>query len=72
MERKNVQQEKRAVEIPPLKEFLKQLRGERWMYIRTVVDVVRQPILILDKDLRILAANETSPSRNRLIHRIKK
>jgi two-component system CheB/CheR fusion protein len=29
-----------------------------WTYIRTVVDVVHEPILILDKDLRIMTANE--------------
>ena len=29
-----------------------------WTYIRTVVDVVREPMLILDKDLRVLAVNE--------------
>jgi nitrogen-specific signal transduction histidine kinase len=31
---------------------------ESWTYIKTVVDVVREPILILDKDLRVMAANE--------------
>jgi PAS domain-containing protein len=31
---------------------------ESWTYIKTVVDVVREPILILDKDLRVIAANE--------------
>jgi hypothetical protein len=30
-----------------------------WTYIKTVVDVVRQPVLILDKDLRVMAANES-------------
>jgi PAS domain-containing protein len=29
-----------------------------WTYIKSVVDVVREPILILDKDLRVMAANE--------------
>ena len=29
-----------------------------WTYIKTVVDVVREPVLILDKDLRVMAANE--------------
>lgn len=28
-----------------------------WTYIRTVVDTVREPFLILDKDLRVLSAN---------------
>ncbi|MEK7585237.1 MAG: PAS domain-containing protein [Patescibacteria group bacterium] len=31
---------------------------EGWTYIKTVVDVVREPVLILDKDLRVIAANE--------------
>jgi PAS domain-containing protein len=30
-----------------------------WTYIRTVVDTVREPFVILDKDLRVIAANET-------------
>jgi len=30
-----------------------------WTYIRTVVDVVREPILILNKDLSVMAANES-------------
>ena len=31
---------------------------ESWTYIKTVVDVVREPILILDKSFHVLAANE--------------
>ncbi len=30
---------------------------ESWTFIKTVVDVVREPVLILDKDLRIMTAN---------------
>jgi nitrogen-specific signal transduction histidine kinase len=30
-----------------------------WKYIKTVVDVVREPVLILDKDLRVMTANES-------------
>lgn len=30
-----------------------------WTYIRTVVDTVREPFLILDRDLRVLSANRT-------------
>jgi nitrogen-specific signal transduction histidine kinase len=33
--------------------------GESWRYIKTVIDVVREPMLILDKDLRVMAANES-------------
>lgn len=32
---------------------------ESWTYIKTVVDVLREPVLILDKDLKVLAANES-------------
>lgn len=31
---------------------------ESWVYIKTVVDALREPVLILNKDLNILAANE--------------
>jgi chemotaxis protein methyltransferase CheR len=30
-----------------------------WTYIRTVVDTLREPFLILDKDLRVLSGNRT-------------
>ena len=36
-----------------------QLWEVAWTYIRTVVDTVREPFLILNKDLRILSANKT-------------
>jgi PAS domain-containing protein len=29
-----------------------------WTYIKTVVDVVREPILILDRNLRVMTAND--------------
>lgn len=38
--------------------FVERLWEESWTYIKTVVDVVREPVLILDKDLRVMAANE--------------
>jgi PAS domain-containing protein len=38
--------------------FFEQSWGEGWTYIRTIVDVVREPILILNKEFRVLAANE--------------
>ena len=40
-------------------DFFNRLWDESWTYIKTVVDVVREPVLILDKDLRVLAANES-------------
>lgn len=39
-------------------DFFDQLWEESWIYIKTVVDVVREPVLILDKDLRVMAAND--------------
>jgi nitrogen-specific signal transduction histidine kinase len=39
--------------------FVENLWEKSWAYIKTVVDVVREPILILDKDLRVMAANES-------------
>lgn len=30
-----------------------------WTYIRTVVDTVREPFLILDRDLRVISANKS-------------
>lgn len=38
--------------------FLERLGEESWTYIKTVVDIVHEPILILDEDLRVMAANE--------------
>lgn len=40
-------------------DFFERLWEESWTYIRTVVDVVREPILILDKDFHVMAANES-------------
>jgi len=30
-----------------------------WTYIKTVVDVVREPVLILDKNFKVMSANES-------------
>lgn len=38
-------------------DFFERLWEESWTYIKDVVDVMREPILILDKDLRVMAAN---------------
>jgi len=40
-------------------DFDRRLLEERWIYIKTVIDVVREPILILDKDLCVKGANES-------------
>lgn len=39
-------------------DFFEVLWERSWIYIKTVVDVVREPMLILDKDLKVMAANE--------------
>ncbi|PIZ85301.1 hypothetical protein CO033_00500 [Candidatus Nomurabacteria bacterium CG_4_9_14_0_2_um_filter_32_10] len=39
-------------------DFFEHLWEEGWAYIKTVVDVVREPVLILNEDLLVLAANE--------------
>lgn len=39
-------------------DFINRLGEESWTYIKTVVDIVREPVLILDQDLRIMAAND--------------
>ena len=41
------------------KDFSESVREEGWMYIKTIADVVREPILILDKEFRVIAANES-------------
>src|SRR3989338_924244 len=44
---------------PVVTDFVGHLWEKSWTYIKTVVDVVREPILILDKDLRVMAANDS-------------
>jgi PAS domain-containing protein len=39
-------------------DFFAHFWEKSWTYIKTVVDVVREPVLILDKDFRVMAANE--------------
>lgn len=48
----------RAV-VPLGADFVDLLWEKSWTYIKTVVDVVREPVLILDKDFRVMAANES-------------
>jgi nitrogen-specific signal transduction histidine kinase len=54
METNNTKNMKQAVGA----DFFDHLWQESWTYIKTVVDVVREPVLILDKDLRVMVANE--------------
>lgn len=39
--------------------LVEHLWEKSWVYIKTVVDVVREPILILNKDLRVMTANDS-------------
>ncbi len=39
--------------------FIHHYWEKSWTYIKTVVDVVREPVLILDKDFCVMAANES-------------
>ena len=39
-------------------DFFERLWDKSWIYIKSVVDVVHEPVLILDKDLRVMAAND--------------
>jgi PAS domain-containing protein len=40
-------------------EYAERMWNESWTYIRTVVDTVREPFLILNKDLCVMAANDS-------------
>jgi len=40
-------------------DFVDHFWEKSWTYIKTVVDVVREPVLILDKNLSVMAANES-------------
>jgi len=43
---------------PEHPDFAEHLWEKSWTYIKTVVDVVREPVLVLDKDLRVMIAND--------------
>lgn len=53
--KKNIRQNIKPVDT----DFTERVWEESWTYIKTVVDIVREPILILDKNLRVMAANES-------------
>lgn len=38
--------------------YREQIAAECWDYIKTVVGIVREPVLVLDKELHVLNANE--------------
>ncbi len=50
---------KTAAVIPDGVDFFAQMWQDSWTYIKTVVNVVHEPVLILDKNLYVLAANES-------------
>ena len=51
-------QKKEKTFTPVGANFLERLGEESWTYIKTVVDIVHEPILILDEELRVMAAND--------------
>lgn len=40
-------------------EWAENIWNVSWTYIKTVVDTIHEPFLVLDKDLRVMAANKT-------------
>jgi PAS domain-containing protein len=40
-------------------DFAERIWNESWTYIKTVVDTIHEPFLILDKNLTVVAANES-------------
>ena len=56
MKTKKIKKNKKSKITPT--DFVKSFWEESWTYIKTVVDVIREPILILDRDLRVMAAND--------------
>jgi PAS domain-containing protein len=43
---------------PPITDsFIEKYWDQSWTYIKTVIDVVREPVLVLDSDFRVLSAN---------------
>jgi len=55
--KKNIKNNK--ITTYPGNDLVEHLWEKSWTYIRTVVDVVREPVLILDKDLRVMEANDS-------------
>ncbi len=47
----------KKVKSTTYKHFFERSWKDSWTYIKTIVDVVREPVLILDKDFRVLTAN---------------
>lgn len=45
--------------IPIEQDFVDNMWERSWTYIKTVVDVANQPVLVLDKKMRIMSANKS-------------
>jgi len=45
-------------QVPIGSDFFERSWNESWTYIKTVVDVLHEPVVVLDKNLKVLAANE--------------
>lgn len=60
MKRKNnINKESKKIIKHNETKLIEELWSKSWTYIKTVVDVVREPVLILNKDLRVMTANES-------------
>ena len=40
-------------------DFIEHILEEGWTYIKNVVDIAREPVLLLDKEFRIITANDS-------------
>jgi len=54
MKTKNMKTDTQINQEPINSDFFERLWERSWSYIKTVVDVVREPVLVLDKDFRVL------------------
>lgn len=53
-------------------DFFEHFWEETWTCIKAVVDVVHEPVLILDKDLRVMTANEAFYRKFQIEKKLKK
>jgi PAS domain-containing protein len=71
----------KAVEIPEQTEpeHLQDLQEESWSFLKNIVDTAREPFLVLDKNLRVMMANESfyktfhvdhAGTENKLVYRL--
>lgn len=50
---------KEAIPRPTGDHFFNNFWDESWIYIKTIVDVLHEPVVVLSKDFHVLAANDT-------------